>query len=277
MKNDYDIDDDDDARTECTLPMHSLYKTAVQCATLEDLIFMQGKHPKIRSMIISVYSFTLLGNLVDTCEVVDYKPFLSYVREDDDYYSLCRRLTEISGEADVEKFRLAVVFDKVPYFIPKPSTAAAAVLHTTGDGSGTINNHHHQDISISSVWSHFVDKYPSFVAKKDSSIVGSNNNNLRVHGNFPITTGKSKFGNHTRIFPQLGIQRSVSDLHSKLRYKVQNVCMCSSTQCDDDDNDDNYDDHDDHDDIYDDDCSCFCCCFRYCYNCSFISIDRIKG
>ena len=214
--DDIDDNDDDDARTECTLPMHSLYKTAVQCATLEDLIFMQGKHPKIRSMIISVYSFTLLGNLVDTCEVVDYKPFLSYVREDDDYYSLCRRLTEISGEADVEKFRLAVVFDKVPYFIPKP---AAAVLHTIGDGSGTINNHHHQDISISSVWSHFVDKYPSFVAKKDSSIVGGNNN-LRVHGNFPITTGKSKFGNHTRIFPQLGIQRSVSDLHSKLRYKM---------------------------------------------------------
>ena len=174
---------------------------------------------------------------MDTCEVVDYKPFLSYVREDDDYYSLCRRLTEISGEADVEKYRLAVVFDKVPYFIPKPSSAVAvAVVHNTTGGAGTgggdnysmpsngsgnnnNNNHHlHQQDIISSVWSHFADKYPSFVSspsstKKDSSI--GNNNNLRGY-NYPITNGKGK-SNNTRLFPQLGIQRSVSDLHSKLR------------------------------------------------------------
>ena len=201
-----------DNRTECTLPMHSLYKTAVQCATIEDMVFMQGRHPRIRSMIIAVYSFTLLGNLVDTCDALDYKPFLSYVREDDDYPSLCKRLSEISGESDLDKYRLAVVSgDKVPHFIPKPTATAAAVGDQSHSIGGNNNNSqfHHQQQQDSSVWSLFCDKYPVFSTGK-ADYIG-------IQRQY-VVTGKSKSG-PSRLFPQLGIQRSVSDLHSKSRYQ----------------------------------------------------------
>ena len=48
-------------------------------------------------------------------------PFISYVREDDDYDSVVARFAVITGEPESEwkNYRLAVVHNKTPFFIPR--------------------------------------------------------------------------------------------------------------------------------------------------------------
>jgi hypothetical protein len=116
-----------------------LYRIGVQHASPEDMLFMQGRHPAIRSCILSVYSFTLVGSFATPCDAmspVTGAPFLSYVREDDDFWSLARRLGAVTGDLDWAQYRLAFIVRKNPFFIPRPSpqmgTAAAKVgTHTT--------------------------------------------------------------------------------------------------------------------------------------------------
>lgn len=54
-------------------------------------LFISNAHSTTRAMVVSVFSFILYGQ--STRPVKDANgPFLSYVREDDDYETLCRRL-----------------------------------------------------------------------------------------------------------------------------------------------------------------------------------------
>jgi ubiquitin C-terminal hydrolase len=111
-------------------------KLAVQHIARADLIWMRGEHPSIRSTMVSVFNFTLLGNgcspiPLDSVEPLAFAgPALSYVRQDDDYESVCRRIAELFGESIEEsaKYRLAVVHKRIPTFIsrglghdPRPS------------------------------------------------------------------------------------------------------------------------------------------------------------
>lgn len=94
----------------------------VQFATFEDLVFMSGIHPEIKSMIISVFNFTVVNGRIRPCDPKEFGgPFLSYIREDDDLNSLSDRLGKITGENDFSKFRLALVNNYVPHFIKKGS------------------------------------------------------------------------------------------------------------------------------------------------------------
>jgi hypothetical protein len=110
----------------------------VQHASPEDMLFMQGRHPAIHSCILSVYSFTLVGSFASPCDAmspVTGAPFLSYVREDDDFWSLARRLGAVTGDPDWAQYRLAFILRKTPFFIPRPSpqmgTAAKVGTHTS--------------------------------------------------------------------------------------------------------------------------------------------------
>ncbi|KAJ1434060.1 hypothetical protein B484DRAFT_446904 [Ochromonadaceae sp. CCMP2298] len=93
-------------------------------------MFMANAHPTIHSVPITVYSFTLLGSGVKSCDPHLFGgPFFSYVRQDDDYFSLARRLGRVTGDADWDRYRLAVVelhtqpSVSVPHFITRPVPA----------------------------------------------------------------------------------------------------------------------------------------------------------
>ena len=83
----------------------------------------------VKSMAVSVFSFTLLGSCVQACDPNHFSgPFVTYVREDDDYDTLARRMAAVTGEPEAEwsTYRLAVVHNKTPSFIPRGSAAAAS-------------------------------------------------------------------------------------------------------------------------------------------------------
>ena len=42
--------------------MSSLFTVGLQHVAVDDMMFMLGKHPSIKSCIVSVFNFTLLGN-----------------------------------------------------------------------------------------------------------------------------------------------------------------------------------------------------------------------
>lgn len=108
------------------MALDNLYQVGIQHVTPEEMLFMHGKHPQVRSMLVSVYNFTLLGNVANVCDPHIFSgPFISYVREDDDYYTIAKRFGTITGETDWEKYRLSVVANKVPYLIPRPSPTTA--------------------------------------------------------------------------------------------------------------------------------------------------------
>jgi hypothetical protein len=217
---------------DCKSPLSSLYETAVQHINPQDFIFMRGEHPTIKSMIVSVFNFTLLGTIVDVCDIELFSgPFVSYVREDDDFRSLTQRFGEISGDEEWEKCRLAVVRDKVPFFIAKPSIATHASLlvanheeeqnfHNTTDShfdlknkittNGEEENNHTTAISenenhnasvptkasVPSVWSLLTEKYPEYAQSFETT---------RANIVKKVNLGDS-------FYPQIGIQRSVTDI-----------------------------------------------------------------
>lgn len=103
-----------------------LYSLAVMHVSPLDMVFMSNRHPTIRSMPVSVFNFTLLGSVVQPCDVDQFGgPFVTYVREDDDYDSFFARVRSISGdnEEEWEKVRPAVVRNRIPHFIRRPTIA----------------------------------------------------------------------------------------------------------------------------------------------------------
>ena len=114
-----------------------VFAVAVQHVTAEEAIFLRGKHPRIRSMPLSVFSFTLVGQITVPLPCREYPqgggPFMSYLREDDDYQSLVRRLAAISGDSREEwwKMRLAIALQqpnahrKTAVFLPQTKSASA--------------------------------------------------------------------------------------------------------------------------------------------------------
>lgn len=97
----------------------------VQHVSNSDILLMSGNFHGCKSICVHVFSFTLYGNTVDIMQPAVQSHFLCYVREDDDYNSLCDRLGDLTGEAtEMRKNKLAVVFDRLPHFIPKESSTA---------------------------------------------------------------------------------------------------------------------------------------------------------
>lgn len=142
---------------EALTKMEILWNIGIQHFSPEDLVWLTGGTDKIKSMPVSVFSFTLLGSCVKVCDPELFSgPFISYVKEDDDYDTVVKRLGVTTGEAEADwnAYRLAVVSNKTPFFVPRaqtpalvPSsssatptsalmTAAAAVTDFTGDSVG---------------------------------------------------------------------------------------------------------------------------------------------
>jgi len=121
--------------------MH-LWRLTVQHVSFDDMLFMYGAHPTIKSMVVSVFNFSLTGNFVSICEPHWFSgPFLTYVREDDDYYTLAARLGRVTGDADWSNYRLAVTRAAagskllVPHYIPRPTPVTTATTGIAGKES----------------------------------------------------------------------------------------------------------------------------------------------
>ena len=101
---------------------------------------MQGRHYACRSIPISVCSFTLMGNSAAICDCNESGfsgPFVTYLREDDDYLSLAKRLGMITGDAEWEAYRLAVVVKFVPFFLNRKSSTPAVSLANAASNNRT--------------------------------------------------------------------------------------------------------------------------------------------
>ena len=115
---------------------------ALQHASVEDLLWMGGAVPNIKSTVVSVFSFTLLGACVQPCLGADSGvpgPFLSFLRVNDDIDSLYRRFEELMGPTDWSQCRLALVVGKKPMFLPRSTNTAADPLKRLPLTSGSIS------------------------------------------------------------------------------------------------------------------------------------------
>ena len=103
-------------------------------------MFLTGGNDSVRSMPVTVFSFTLLGSCVRACQPDQFSgPFISYVREDDDYESVVARFGLITGEPENEwkNYRLAVVHNKTPFFVPRGGGGGGASgIASSAQGQG---------------------------------------------------------------------------------------------------------------------------------------------
>ena len=71
---------------------------AVQHISPQDVYYMCNKNPAVRSIVVSVFNFTLMGSLVNVCNEDEFcGPFLSYLREDDSVETLTERFSGVVG------------------------------------------------------------------------------------------------------------------------------------------------------------------------------------
>jgi hypothetical protein len=121
--------------------MHcKLFQTGVQYVSPEDALFLSGSHPTVRSMPLTVFSYELSDRVVFPLALDGdgfcpaHLPFVSYLREDDDWATLARRLAAITGEKDSwQSLVLALIpvakFPQ-PVYLPR-SNANAGLTPTT--------------------------------------------------------------------------------------------------------------------------------------------------
>ena len=139
----------------------------LQSFSPEDLVYLTGGNDTVRSMPVTVFSFTLqaTSSSVDVCPPDQFSgPFISYVREDDDYESVVARFGLITGEPENEwkNYRLAVVDKNIPYFVPRgEGGAATSESATSAQGQGlssaaatTDDNGNHTTTSAASAATH---------------------------------------------------------------------------------------------------------------------------
>ena len=113
-----------------TLP-NELWFNALQYVSPEDALLLHGSHPLVRSIAIAVFSYTLIDKEVHPIDVTGatpavHLPFLSYVREDDDFSSLARRLAAHTGEKETwHELTLATVDSHVPSYLPRTAPAGS--------------------------------------------------------------------------------------------------------------------------------------------------------
>jgi hypothetical protein len=115
---------------EALTNMDRVWNIGIQHFSPEDLVWLTGGTDKIKSMPVSVFSFTLHGSCVKVCDPELFSgPFISYVKEDDDYDTVVERLGVITGEIEAEwnAYNLAVVSNKTPFFISRATTMTPAL------------------------------------------------------------------------------------------------------------------------------------------------------
>jgi hypothetical protein len=206
-------------RTECVDAHGRYYMVGVQHVSPADIVFMMNRCPTVRSMPVAVMNFTLNGDVATPCDphvLVAGGPFLSYVREDEDYHAVMRRFGAITGDREEAcKLRLAVVREGVPYFLPRvkaqaPPHASGAALNGSqatqmlgepahsGEG-GLPRTESLQGMAVAettALWELLSDKFPAFAR---------------------AATHRAGWHTDSRQFPLLGIQRSAAEVNPKTR------------------------------------------------------------
>jgi hypothetical protein len=166
-----------------------------------------------KSMIVLVFSFTLLGSGAKGLSFDDLdafaRPFFTYVSEDCTYDDLSRRVGAIAGEDSVcMQYRLAVVKGNKPHFILRDGNNSSS----TNTGSSGGNNGGEEERGEEEergggglVWSRFAELFSTFAEHSLEAVV------LSHHGQ----SQGSRQAAPEWFPPVLGIQRSASHTSKK--------------------------------------------------------------
>lgn len=201
---------------DCNELISRLYYVGVMYVSPLDMVFMSNKHPTIRSMPVTVFNFTLLGSVVQPCDVDLFGgPFMTYVREDDDYDSFFARVRAISGDSEEEweKVRTAVVKQRIPYFIRRP--LIAQVSNRLGNTKLTSSD------SLDNMGAAAANEGKDEESKTGAAAGGGVENNKSIYDHFLAhyrefqhkTTQecRGRLPSDSWVYPTFGIQRSVAD------------------------------------------------------------------
>lgn len=208
---------------------------------------MRNAHPSVRSMVISVFHFTLHGSMVQALDPSFYSgPFLTYLREDDDYETFLQRLMRVSGDVELissMRTRLAVVHPQklTPDFIPRPvlhgsasSVAAGMVTRGTDDSGVSAPATSSNGANGKSLYQRFADVYPEYAAGAETTYEMSMMNTSlqaaarRSQGHSSRNTPAQPQQQWHTLFPALGIQRSVTDMQQVYTAHLTKYVLCIS-------------------------------------------------
>jgi phage tail sheath protein FI len=158
-------------------------------------------------MTISVFSFTLMGSAVQPCDVELFSgPFITYLREDDNYATLAARLSMFTGDKDLlGTARLAIVDENTPHFLPKQQSSnnnnmssrvsMNSLAHNNEETKDGGQQQQSQQKAVESIWEIAKKHYPDYATK-------------------PFPEVRRSFANQVKLMPYLGIQRSSADVET---------------------------------------------------------------
>lgn len=122
-----------------------------------------------------MFNFTLIGNTVQICDSKLFSgPFVTYIREDDTYWTFLQRCAMITGEKELHTTRLAVVDANTPHFVVKPDLPLPTVNHE-GEAvteepvrtNSTPKNAQQQQQQHQSLWELAMKYYPMEAMSRD--------------------------------------------------------------------------------------------------------------
>jgi hypothetical protein len=153
--------------------------------------------------------------------------------QDDDYDSVVKRFGVITGEAEAESslYRIAVVFNKIPYFIPRVTSTGAvgvSVQEGTGEGEGDTSPSSDGGVAAqekphstgngntnSNSNGHNVTEKEKAKKEKGPSFWAQVSEKYRFTDAVNYLKNKNLMQSKENRFPQLGIQRSVTAASSQ--------------------------------------------------------------
>lgn len=186
-----------------------------------DILWFRNEYPGKKSMIISVFHYTIEKNIVKACPPQYFTgPCISYVTCDDTYQSLFHRIATQLGEKDESSLdattRLAIVQNmKSPVFLPKQDThTITAETAATAAVGGTVRG--------ALIWKYFEDLYPNYAEFSLSEVRCADAQRLEE---------QPKGSRSIMRFPSVGIQRSnralqqVMEQEKESRYRLEGTAL----------------------------------------------------
>ena len=168
------------------------------------------------------------------CIIMTSSDLQSYfTSQDDDYDSVVKRFGVIIGESEAESalYRIAVVFNKIPYFIPRVTltgAVGASVQEGTGDGGGDTSPSSDGGVTASEKTTttgngngnsnsngHNVTEKEKAKKEKGPSFWAQVSEKYRFTDAINYLKNKNLMQSKENRFPQLGIQRSVTAASSQ--------------------------------------------------------------
>ncbi len=193
-------------RSDVSCYIRDVTRFTLQYIHPDDMPWLRNEQAE-KSMILSGFHFTLLGNSVNPCDISVFSgPFITYIRESDSYQSLIERLVRITGDQSISLCRIAAVdHTNVPAFLPRPIANVTAANGTDESKSLSLSRTNTVEGS-KSLWEIFATKFPHFVSQSFESV------RLTMTR---VTRGKGPALAAFQL-PQIGIQRSSADLQAQM-------------------------------------------------------------